>query len=309
MKLPARALKLSDSAVPASAATATAPGLVVPEGHRPTATLEVGRVLRAGNGTSGGFSLRVEPEVGPVFDLEGSTNLVNWTVLTRLTNTSGVVELSETPSARQWGARFYRARSVATGRAASEIVGFVEVELPPGFSLVGISLIPPSPRVADLLAGLPVDTVLYKYHPDGRGFTINTLWEDGWTSPDDTFTLGEACLLGNPTSDVYRLTLHGTVPTGEQVRMLPAGWSLQALPLPRVGRLDRELSCPLRPQEMIAHWEARPAGLRFAVFTRDQWLDGGTFQPTQAPELAPGEGFWIYKHAPEAWRVVFDPEP
>lgn len=274
-----------------------------------TATLEVGRVFRAGNGTRGGFTLRVAPEAGPVFDLEGSTNLADWSVLVRLTNTTGVIELTEAPEARQWNTRFYRVRSVARGRLVGEIAGFVEVELLPGFSLIGMPLIPPRPRVADLLAGLPVDTVLYKYYADGRGFTINTLWDDGWTSPDEELQAGEACLLGNPTGDVYRLTLYGAVPTGELVRTLPAGWSLQALPLPWVGRLDADLFCPLRRLEMIARWEALTAQLRFAVFADGRWFDGGTFRSTDAPVLQPGEGFWIYKHAPEEWRLTYEPEP
>ncbi len=150
---------------------------------------------------------------------------------------------------------------------------------------------------------------MYKYHPDGRGFTLNTLWDDGWSTPDEELHPGEACLIGNPTSDVYRLTWQGTVPTGELVRELPAGWSLQALPLPWVGRLDADLACPVQPQEVLARWDAWPAELRFVVRADGQWLDGTTFQPAPAPVIAPGEGFWIWKHAPETWRLVFEPEP
>lgn len=279
------------------------------QAYSSTATLQVGRVLRAGNGQRGRFTLRVAAEAGPEFDLEGSTNLADWSVLLRLTHPGAALELTETPQARPWPNRFYRLRSVRTGQVSSDIAGFVEVQVLPGFSLVGLPLIPPSPRVADLLAGLPVDTIVYKYDPDGRGFTINTLWDDGWSTPEEELHVGEACLLVNPTSDVYRLTLHGTVPTGELVRPLPAGWSLQALPLPWVGRLDTDLACPLQPREIIARWDAQTATLRFAVRAEGAWLDRGTFQPVAPPALAPGEGFWIWKHVPEDWRLSFEPEP
>ncbi len=299
-----------DSATPADAgdyrSVLVGPNHVV---YSATATLEVGRVMRAGNGTRGAFTLRVAAEAGPEFDLEGSTNLADWSVLLRLTHTGPTLDLAESPEARQWTNRFYRLRSVRTGRVSSDIAGFIEVELLPGFSMVGLPLIPPSPRLADLLAGLPVDTLVYKYYPDGRGFTINTLWDDGWSTPDEELLPGEACLIGNPTSDVYRLTWQGTVPTGELVRELPAGWSLQALPLPWIGRLDTDLACPVQPLEILARWDAWPAELRFVVRAEDQWLDGTTFQPAPPPVIAPGEGFWIWKHAPEEWRLVFEPEP
>jgi hypothetical protein len=198
---------------------------------------------------------------------------------------------------------------VATGQVASEtIAGFVEVELLPGFSMIGLPLIPPSARVADLFAGMPEFSVLYKYYADGRVFTINTLWE-GWTTPDEELLPGEACLLGNPTEDVYRLTFRGAVPTGELRRTLPAGWSLQALPVPLVGKLDRDLHCPFKRLEMVARWDAWTAELGFNVFADGKWFPGAKPVSGPAPEIQPGEGFWIWKEAPEDWAITFEPAP
>ncbi len=196
-----------------------------------------------------------------------------------------------------------------TGQVAGEaIAGFVEVELLPGYSMIGLSLIPPSSRVADLLAGMPDDTLLYLYHADGRGFTVNTLLGE-WDRPDEEIRPGMACLVGNPTDDVYRLTFHGLVPVGELRRSLPAGWSLQALPLPYTGRLDADLHCPIRDLELIARWDAWPAELRFLAYNRGRWYHGGTTQGAEPPVLHPGEGFWIWKNAPEDWSIRFTPPP
>lgn len=272
-----------------------------------TVTLSVGRVVRAGAGPE--FTLRVPAGSGPEFRIEGSTNLTDWAFLTQVTDDGDTLELTEAAEAGASTTRYYRARSGATGQVVSDIAGFVEVELLPGYSMIGLPLDPPSRRVGDVFAGLPEFSILYKYYADGRGFVINTLWEGIWTTPDEELGPGEACLVGNPTDDVYRVTLQGVVPTGNLLRQIPAGWSLQALPLPLEGALDRDLGCPFRRLEMIARWDAWSGELGFSVYADGLWFPEAQPLPGPAPVIGPGEGFWIWKAAPQSWSTRFVPAP
>ena len=265
------------------------------------ATLAVGRTLRAG-ATDGNFSLKVTPGSGPVMVIEGSTNLTRWDVLDRITNETAVIELQEAPDAWQQPTRFYRARDAVTGQVASDnIAGFVAVELLPGFTMMGVPLLAPSSKVADLFAGMPEWTEVYKYYPDGRGFTINTLFDGAWTERDETLLPGEGALVLNQTDDVYYLTLRGDVATGEIHQPLPANWSLQTAMVPLAGQLDSDFACPFEQLDIVARVDSWSATMVLSVYADGGWVLG------PAPVVQPGEAFWIWKGAPADWSFRFDP--
>lgn len=265
------------------------------------ATLAVGRRLRAG-ATDGGFSLKVTPGSGPVFVIEGSTNLTQWQALDRVTNETAVIELAEAPDAWQQQTRFYRARDAVTGQVASDnIAGFVEVELLPGFTMMGLPLLAPSYKTADLFAGMPEWTEVYKYYPDGRGFTINTLFDGTWTVSEETMAPGEGALVLNQTEDVYYLTLRGDVATGEIHHALPAEWSLQTAMVPLSGQLDSDFGCPFEQLDIVALVDSWSATMVLSVYADGGWVLG------PVPVVQPGEAFWIWKGAPTDWSFRFDP--
>ncbi len=265
------------------------------------ATLAVGRMLRAG-ATNGNFSLRVTPGSGPVFTIEGSTNLVDWEVMDQITNPTQVVELTESPDAWKQQTRFYRARDAATGRVASEnIAGFMEIQLLPGFTLMGVPLQTPSSKTSEILAGMPEETAVYKYYADGRGFTINTLFYGVWTDHEQELLPGEGALVLNPTDDAYYLTLQGDVVTGEIHHPLPAEWSLQTAKVPLAGRLDEDFDCPFEQLDIVARVDPWTVTLILSVYADGDWVMG------PVPMVQPGEAFWIWKGAPADWSFSFDP--
>jgi len=55
------------------------------------------------------FSFSLAGETGRFYRIWATTNLVNWTELTRLTNDEGLVEFAD-PNTRDFRTRFYRAR-------------------------------------------------------------------------------------------------------------------------------------------------------------------------------------------------------
>lgn len=265
------------------------------------ATLAVGRMLRAG-ATDGSFSLKVTPGSGPVFVIEGSTNFTAWQALNRVTNATAVIDLAEAPDAWQQQTRFYRARDAGTGQVASDnIAGFVEVELLPGFTMMGLPLLAPSYTTANLFAGMPEWTEVYKYYPDGRGFTINTLFDGQWTISEETLAPGEGALVLNQTDDVYYLTLQGDVATGEIHHSLPAEWSLQTAMMPLTGQLDRDFGCPLEQLEIVGRMDTWSATMILSVYADGGWVLG------PAPVVQPGEAFWIWKNAASDWSFIFAP--
>ncbi len=85
-----------------------------PAGSVPSAvaTLAVGThplLLNARTVPQGVFAFTLSGTPGAVYLIEGSTNLLNWTPLTRVTNIAGTVDFTDTPASGLFG-RFYRAR-------------------------------------------------------------------------------------------------------------------------------------------------------------------------------------------------------
>jgi hypothetical protein len=85
-----------------------------PAGSVPSAvaTLAVGTpplLLNARTALQGGFAFTLSGTPGAVYLIEGSSNLLNWTPLTLVTNLTGTVNFTDTPASGLFG-RFYRAR-------------------------------------------------------------------------------------------------------------------------------------------------------------------------------------------------------
>jgi hypothetical protein len=266
------------------------------------ATVSVGRILRAGD-TNSQFTLKVPPGSGPVFSIEGSTDLRQWNRVLEVTNAGTAIDLGESESARNSRTRYYRARDVDSGQVVSEnIAGFLDIELVPGFSMIGFPLVTPDNTVAGLFKGLPETTTVYKYYTDGRGFNVNTFAFGEWLEPQEQIKPGEGVLTINPSDDIYLLGVRGDVATGSFSQQIPAKWSLQTPQLPLSGRLDMDLGCPMSQLDIVAKWKARQGTLDIYIYADGGWLGG-------APVIEPGEAFWIWKTNAVNWSGTFSPVP
>ena len=131
------------------------------------------------------------------------------------------------------------------------IVGYINVRIPPGVSLIANQLWNQDNSVA-LLINNPADgTQVYKY-VEGVGYEVSTF--DGesqtWSNPDMSLPPGTGFFYRNPTSETIVNTFVGEVRTGTLVNRLPAGFSTEAAIIPQTITLSEHL-IPGEPGDMV----------------------------------------------------------
>ena len=97
-------------------------------------------------------------------------------------------------------------------------VGYINLTLPTGFSLIANQLNSTNNTIGSLLTGLPNFSNFYKFVP-GTGFDIATLVFGAWDKPNLTLNPGEGGFvnLGSPGA----LTFVGEVPQGSLTNAAP----------------------------------------------------------------------------------------
>jgi hypothetical protein len=243
------------------------------------------------------FNLTLSAGYGPDYLIEVSTNLTQWQTLTNVTTTSQSLELPD-DQASEFRARFYRARSVRTGTVASEsAVGFVDVWLTPGFSMVANQLLTATNTIDRVFAGVPDGTMFYKYDPASGTYVIVSLMIDQWDFPGVPLEPGEGVLALNSSEDTYRIRLKGAVPQGALSISLTKGWAMYSSPVPQAGRLDTLLGFPVSYLDMICRYDPFEETFVFYVYSGG-WVG-------EAPVVELGEAFWAWKWNAGVWQRAF----
>jgi hypothetical protein len=180
-------------------------------------------------------------------------------------------------------------------------VGFVNVTVPPaqnaqtpGLALVANQLnAAPNNAVSNLLAGVPEETVVYKYTP-GTGFSVNAYQFGAWANPGQTLNPGEGAFISNPGTTELRITFVGEVPQGSLSTPLVAGLQIVSSQVPQAGRIDTAagLSFPVADDDIVFKWDkALTAYEPSYAYVFGAWE--GT--PPRVPNLVVGEAFFVNK--------------
>jgi hypothetical protein len=216
-------------------------------------------------------------------------------VLTNLV-TPGTSTLFSDATAGAFKQRFYRVK--VNGAVAANVVGFVNVTAVPGYSMIANPLIPSTNRVGDIFRGLPSGTTLSKFRPSRNDFAVNSY--DGlfniWDDPNQTFGNGEAAFLLNPASTNLTVTFVGEVAQGLSSRPMPAGYSMAGSLWPVSGLLETELGYSPSLGDVIYLFRNGEYDVRQA-FGNGLW--------DSEPNVAVGEGFFVYRFTQGAWTRNF----
>lgn len=185
------------------------------------------------------------------------------------------------------------------GVFATNLVGFVNLDVRPGYQLVANPFQPQrEDTVARVFRRLPVGTQLIKY-AEGR-FTTNSVWaSEFWEDPTQTFGAGEAGFLFNPLTNIVTLTLDGQMLVGEIVTPIPAGLSLLGCKAPLQGRVTQDMHLRLSSFDNLYLWKET----NFIVYT---YLPNGHWHPAE-PRLGPAEGFFVRTAQPTNWIINLNP--
>jgi hypothetical protein len=197
------------------------------------------------------------------------------------------------------------AAGVATSMAqvfSVNAVGYINVDVPPGFSMIANQLNAGTNTIAALLPSVPAGTTIYKFN--GTGYDIASFddLDNAWL-PNGNITLnpGEGAFIRNPTQTTNRVTFVGEVPTGALVNPVPAGFSIRSSQVPQAGKVTTDLGFPAAAGDTIYQFNSATGAYNINSFDDldNAWL------PAE-PTVAVGEAFFVRKGAAADWTRTFN---
>lgn len=179
-------------------------------------------------------------------------------------------------------------------------VGYINLTIPSGFSMIANQLFSSGSTIAELLPTPQIGTKIYKFN--GVGYDIKTFAGapiNGWF-PDGNATLlpGEGAFIFNPGAP-FTLTFTGEVPTGNLSNPLVAGFSIRSSIVPQSGALSSALGLPVAVGDKVYKYN----GTGYTIYTLAGAPINGWF-PSE-PSVNVGESFFVFKGATASWDRNF----
>jgi len=175
-------------------------------------------------------------------------------------------------------------------------VGFVNVVVPPKFSMIANPLTAPLNTIPALFAGVPEGTTIYKF--DGTTFSVNALDLGEWGNPAQTLVPGEGAFILNPGTAPFTVTFVGEVMQGALSNPLPANFSIKSSQVPQTGALDTVLGFPAVDGDTVYQFNSATQAYVVHALDLGEWGGG-------VPTPAVGESFFVKKTAAGNWTRTF----
>jgi hypothetical protein len=196
----------------------------------------------------------------------------------------------------------YRLSAADGGVVSQNAVGYVNLSLPPGLSLIANPLAYTNNSLAFWLPNPPAGAQVYKYTAD-NGYEVSTFDEiDGvWSNPDLQVPIGVGFFFRNPSSTSFTQMFVGEVPQGWLTNSLPQGYSTKGSLVPVSDTLKGH-GIPGEPGDEIRTYTNDLQG--GGDYNISSYIDSQVgWQPDLLLDV--GQGFWIYKQNPQDWVRYF----
>jgi hypothetical protein len=189
-------------------------------------------------------------------------------------------------------------------------VGYINVTVPNGFSIIANQLNTTNNNVSPLLDSQLGDgnhdgCRVYKFNGSSyTGLQVDSFNSPPWDgdAPHTTMNPGEAVFFLNTTGAPFTITFVGTVLQGNLTNSIPAGFSLISSLVPQAGALDTSLGLTEVDGDRVYQF-VNSAGAYQSYqgdsFNSPPW-DAPNGAPL-APTVAVGEGFFYQAGGAEAW--------
>jgi hypothetical protein len=179
------------------------------------------------------------------------------------------------------------------------VVGYVNVTLPTGFSMIAPPLLTANNTLNDLIPNPADGTTVYKWDPSIGDFVISTYvgFLNTW-QPNITMDPGQGAFID--AKEETTLTFVGEVLQGDDLVVnLAAGFSMVGSLVPAEENLvDAAVNFPLADGDTVYFFRNGD----YEITSYASFL--GAFNPTPAiPRV--GEGFWVFKNEAASWTRSF----
>jgi hypothetical protein len=174
-------------------------------------------------------------------------------------------------------------------------VGYVNVNVPKGFSMIANPLVAASNKVPALFATAPEGTILYKFNNATGAYDLNSFEFGEWSKPNDELLPGDGAFINSPSA--FTVTFVGEVKQGELTTPVPKGFSIKSSQVPQAGHLEKDLG--YAPTEGDAAYFYRNATGAYDISSYEfgEW--------SAAPNLQVGEAFFMSAFKATDWKRSF----
>ena len=258
---------------------------------RPSGYVARARMEAIGRVGDDAFAMRIHLPEGMEYTVEASNDLHSWTLVETGAAATGLVEFADAAAAGH-PHRFYRA---ITGLMASvNVIGYVNLTVPPGLMMIANPFHSPNTGVSSLLSNVPDGLALHKFDVASQRLVQTILRRRRWSHPEETLSPGEGCILGNPTGCPFEVSFAGEVSQGTLCNPIPAGTCIRSSMVPQGGTLDAELEFPITEGDAIQVFDTVNQGYVIHRFVDGKWNPA-------PPAITVGEAFWVQKQNPANW--------
>jgi len=174
------------------------------------------------------------------------------------------------------------------------VVGYINVPVPSGFSMIANQLDNGDNAVATLWPTAPEGTTLYKFV--NNAYLINSYEFGEWSIPTMTLAPGEGAFIYNP-GEAFNALFVGEVKQGELTTPVPQGFSIVSSQVPQSGALDTELGFPVSEGDVVYRFDNASGSYSISAFEFGEWA---------APVPLVGEAFFVNKVSAVNWTRTFN---
>lgn len=191
------------------------------------------------------------------------------------------------------------ATSMAQTVYSVNTVGYVNLTIGPGYSIIANPLIGATNTIPALFAGVPTSTVIYKFV--NGSYQINTLRPGalGWSDKTMTLVPGEGVFIYNPGAALTN-TFVGDVASGNLTNAIPQGYSIVSSMVPQGGKLTTDLGYVTGSgiQQVYLFDNASQSYTIKSTLPSGAWNGG-------EPVINVGQGFFINVPSARNWTRTF----
>jgi hypothetical protein len=186
---------------------------------------------------------------------------------------------------------------------SDNIVGYVNLTLPPGLSLIANPLYYTNNALSFWLPEAADGAQVYKYTANG-GYEVSTFDAalGAWSNPDLQVPVGDGFFFNNPSSEPHTYLFVGEVHLGVSINPLPAGISTKGALIPQAGSINNIQGIPGEPGDEIRLYIND--GLGGGAYSASVF-DGTVNAWVPDLALAVGQGFWLQKQQAQDWIRIF----
>jgi len=188
--------------------------------------------------------------------------------------------------------------SMAAGVTSVNVVGYINVAVPPGFSFIANQLSAQNEKISALISAPPSGTVVYSWDSGFKANGFDFFGDATWDDPDLVLTPGNGGLIYNPTANPFTVTFVGEVKQGNLTTTIPQGFSFVSSQVPQAGTLSA-LGYTAKSGDVLYKWNNGFDAYTYELF------DANTWDPSE-PTLDVGQSALLFSTAGNSWARTFN---